>query len=45
MGSDLKTQGLSVNPDLLLKGMKDALEGNEPLMTMEEAKAAMMELQ
>ena len=45
MGSDFKARGFAVVPDLLLQGMVDAMEGNEPKMTLEEAKQAMMELQ
>jgi len=45
MGSDFKTRGYAVDPALILQGLQDALEGKEPKMTMEEAQAAMMELQ
>lgn len=44
MGTDFKERGFAIDPDLLLKGMQDAMEGNEPLMTMDEAQQAMMEL-
>lgn len=44
MGTDFKARGYAVDPDLLLQGLQDALEGKEPLMTMDEAQAAMMEL-
>lgn len=45
MGTDFKERGYAVEPELLMQGLQDALDGKEPLMTMEEAQAAMMELQ
>ncbi len=44
MGTDFKERGYAVNPDLILQGLQDALDGKEPLLTMDEAQAAMMEL-
>ncbi len=38
IGTNLKKQSVEVNPDLLLKGIKDALSGNKPLMTDQEIK-------
>ena len=45
MGADFKTNRLSVDTNLILQGMRDAMGDKEPLMTMEEARAAIMELQ
>ncbi len=45
MGTDFKERGYAVEPELLMQGLQDALDGKEPLMTMDEAQAAMMELQ
>ncbi len=45
MGTDFKARGYAVDSNLLLQGLQDALDGKEPLMTMDEAQAAMMELQ
>ena len=36
IGNNLKRQGADVDPDTLLKGMKDALSGNKPLLTENE---------
>lgn len=44
MGTDFKARGYAVDPNLLLQGLQDALDGKEPLMTMDEAQQAMMEL-
>jgi len=45
MGSDFKEREFKIIPELVTQGMQDALEGKEPLMTMEEAEGAMMEFQ
>jgi FKBP-type peptidyl-prolyl cis-trans isomerase len=45
MGIDFKEQEFKIIPELVTQGMQDALEGKEPLMTMEEAEGAMMEFQ
>jgi FKBP-type peptidyl-prolyl cis-trans isomerase FklB len=36
IGGDLKRQGVGVNPELMVKGVQDAMGGKEPLMTLEE---------
>lgn len=33
VGTNLKTQGVEVNPDILFQGLKDGLSGNKPLLT------------
>jgi FKBP-type peptidyl-prolyl cis-trans isomerase FklB len=33
IGTNLKKQGIDVNPDVVFKGMKDALSGNKPLLS------------
>ncbi|MCX8118830.1 MAG: FKBP-type peptidyl-prolyl cis-trans isomerase [Desulfobacterota bacterium] len=38
IGTNLKRQSIEINPDLLLRGLKDALSGNKPLMTDQEMK-------
>lgn len=45
LGSNLQRQSVPVNVDLIMKGLKDALAGSKTLMTEEEARAAMMEMQ
>jgi FKBP-type peptidyl-prolyl cis-trans isomerase FklB len=36
VGSNLKKQSIEVDPDLLMKGLKDGLGGNKPLMSEQE---------
>ena len=36
IGTNLKKQALDINPDVLLKGVKDALSGNKPSLTEQE---------
>jgi len=45
IGNGLRRDGVDVDPNVLLRGMKDALSGGKPLLTDEEAKAAMIALQ
>jgi FKBP-type peptidyl-prolyl cis-trans isomerase len=47
IGSDLKRQGVgaSVDSALTARGLRDALAGNKTLMTEDEEKAALMQLQ
>jgi FKBP-type peptidyl-prolyl cis-trans isomerase FklB len=47
IGADLKRKGVSPSVDAALtaRGLKDALAGTKPLMTEEEEKAALMQLQ
>lgn len=45
LGMNFKNQSVPVDPNILLRGMKDALAGAKPLLTEDEAKAVMMEVQ
>jgi FKBP-type peptidyl-prolyl cis-trans isomerase FklB len=36
IGTNLKKQGIDINPDVVFKGMKDAFSGNKPLLTEKE---------
>ncbi len=36
IGTNLKRQSVEINPDILLKGIKDGLSGSKPLMTDQE---------
>ena len=45
IGSNLKRQGIEINPELLAAGLKAALAGDKTLLTEDEARNAMMEFQ
>ena len=45
IGNGMKRQGVEVDPNILVRGMKDALAGRKPLLTEEEARAAVMQVQ
>ena len=45
LGSDFKSRGIDVNPDIIAMGMRDIIEGNETLLSQEEAIAALQKLQ
>ena len=45
MGNGLKKNDVDVNPDIVAKAIKDILSGNKPLMTEQEAKTALLDLQ
>jgi len=45
LGSNFKAQGLELDPDVFLRGMNDGLSGGKTLMTEDEAKATMMQVQ
>jgi FKBP-type peptidyl-prolyl cis-trans isomerase FklB len=45
VGSDFVRQGKDVNPDVLLKGVLDAMSGNEPPMSPQEMRTVLTELQ
>jgi FKBP-type peptidyl-prolyl cis-trans isomerase FklB len=45
VGSDLKDQGDTLSPELLVKGIQDAVSGAAPLMTEEQMQSALAELQ
>ena len=38
IGTNLKKQSVEINPEILLRGIKDGLSGNKPLMTDQEMK-------
>jgi FKBP-type peptidyl-prolyl cis-trans isomerase FklB len=44
-GENLKAQSVEVDPNLLLRGLKDALAGGKTLLTSDEEHAALLELQ
>lgn len=45
VGSSLQRQSVDIDPDVFEKGLKDAMSGGKTLLTEEEARAALMELQ
>jgi FKBP-type peptidyl-prolyl cis-trans isomerase len=45
LGGGLHRQGIDVDSAALIQGMKDALSGNKTLLTEEQARAALMQLQ
>ena len=45
MAKTLQRQSLEVEPDVLVKGLKDVLTGNKPLLSDDEAMATLMALQ
>ena len=45
IGDDFKRQGVQINSVALVKGIQDALYGNTPLMTPEEQRTALINLQ
>ena len=45
MGGNLKKQDVPVDPNILARGLKDALAGSKTLLTDEEAQAALNEVQ
>jgi len=45
LGNNLQRQSVPVNVDLITRGLKDALAGGKTLLTDEEARGAMMEMQ
>lgn len=44
-GTNLRRQSVPVDPDILLRGLKDGLAGGQTLLTEEEEHAAIMEVQ
>jgi len=44
IGGDFERQGVEIRPELVVKGIQDALSGAEPLMTPEEMNKTLMEL-
>jgi FKBP-type peptidyl-prolyl cis-trans isomerase FklB len=45
IGKSMRKDSVEVDPNVLLRGMKDGLAGAKPLLTDDEAKAAMVQLQ
>ncbi len=45
IGSGMHRQGVDIDPNILARGMKDALAGRKLLMTEDEARAAVMQVQ
>jgi len=45
IGSNLKKQSIDVDPNILAKGMKDALYGEKPLLTEQEIQETMLAFQ
>ena len=45
LGNQLKRQSVDINPDVFVQALKDILLGSKTLMTEEQARAAIMELQ
>lgn len=45
IGKNLHTDSVDVDPNLVLRGLKDALNGSKPLLTDEEIRSVMMALQ
>lgn len=41
IGKDFKTQSVEITPEILLKGIKDALAGGTPMMTEQEMQVSM----
>ena len=45
LGTNLHRQSVAVDPDLLMRGLKDSLAGGHTLMTEGEARAVLTEMQ
>jgi FKBP-type peptidyl-prolyl cis-trans isomerase FklB len=45
IGGDFKRQGVEIRPELVVKGVEDALSGAGPMMTPEEMNRTLVELQ
>jgi FKBP-type peptidyl-prolyl cis-trans isomerase len=45
MGKSMRKDGVDIDPNVLLRGLKDALAGGKTLLTADEAKTAMIALQ
>ena len=45
VGGDFRRQGIELDPEVVAKGIEDALSGNKPLMTPVEMRKALTELQ
>src|ERR1039458_5863333 len=45
VGTNLHKQSVDVDPAILLEGLKDGIAGSKPLLTEEEARTLLMQLQ
>jgi len=45
IGGQMRKESVELDPALLLQGLKDAMAGNQPLMTDDEVRAALVDLQ
>jgi len=45
VGSDFRRQGVDIDPEMILQGAQDALSGEDPLMTPEEMRKTLTDLQ
>jgi len=45
LGSNLQRQSVTVDVDLVMRGLKDSLAGGKTLLTEDEARAALMQMQ
>ena len=45
IGQDMKQQDIKIEPDLVSRGIRDAMTGAEPLMSQEEIQSTFMEFQ
>ena len=45
LGKNLKDQSIDINPDLFMKGLKDAFSGEKPLMTDQEVRETLTAFQ
>jgi len=44
VGGDFQRQGVALNPELMLKGVQDAMSGEKPLMTQPEMEKTLIDL-
>ena len=45
VGGDFIRQGMEINPEVLIKGVQDALSGTEPVMSEQEMRQTLVDLQ
>ncbi len=45
IGSDFRAQEIKINPEVLVRGIQDAIAGEKALMTADEQRAALVSLQ
>jgi len=45
MGTSLRKQSVEINPNVLMQGLKDAMAGGKTLMTEDEARSVLLQLQ